>query len=202
MTMETILKVTALTALLASTMTPPSFTGFTVTASAKEGNGGGNGGGNGNGNSGGQGKSNSGNSNQAERSRERGSAAKRNNVEKQTSASAENERPRKAATSLPSPSEPKGLNSLNRNYRAYLNSNDPKMAAVSAYAKAYAQYEADTGMAPSASDPALGDDALRDALGKFTGAPIDDETLAYGKAVLGVGTAEGKIDQLRAEIDD
>jgi hypothetical protein len=123
-------------------------------------------------------------------------------VEKQIAVGVETGKPRKAAAASLSPSELKGLNSLNRNYRAYLNSNDPKMAAVSAYAKAYAQYEADTGMAPSATDPALGDEALREALGEFADRPVDDETLAYGKDVLGVGTADGKIDQLRAELDD
>ncbi|OOG61808.1 hypothetical protein B0E45_32235 [Sinorhizobium sp. A49] len=91
-----------------------------------------------------------------------------------------------------------GLRSLNRNYHAYINSNDPRMAAVSAYAMAYAEFEAENGVDAIPSDPALSDEALRDALASFTkDGIVTDEVLDEAKDILGVGPEVGKIDQIR-----
>ena len=90
-----------------------------------------------------------------------------------------------------------GLRSLNRNYQAYLNSNDPRMTAVAAYAIAYAEFEAENGVDAIPTDPELGDEALRDALAAFTkGGVVTDATLEEAKSILGVGTEVGKIDQI------
>lgn len=91
-----------------------------------------------------------------------------------------------------------GLSSLNRNYHAYLNSSDPRMTAISAYVTAYAQFEAENGPDVVPTDPALSDEALRDALASFTkDGVVTDETLEEAKDILGVGPAVGKIDQIR-----
>jgi hypothetical protein len=95
-------------------------------------------------------------------------------------------------------SEFAGLNSLNRNYHAYLHSNDPRMAAVSAYVMAYAEFEAENGPDAIPTDPALSDEALREALSSFTkGGEVSDGALERAKDILGVGPAVGKIDQVR-----
>lgn len=91
-----------------------------------------------------------------------------------------------------------GLRSLNRNYHAYINSNDPRMAAVSAYAMAYAEFEAENGVDAIPSDPALSDEALRDALAGFSkDGVVTDDMLDEAKDILGVGPEVGKIDQIR-----
>lgn len=91
-----------------------------------------------------------------------------------------------------------GLRSLNRNYHAYINSNDPRMAAVSAYAIAYAEFEAENGVDAIPSDPALSDEALRDALAGFSkDGVVTDDMLDEAKDILGVGPEVGKIDQIR-----
>lgn len=95
-------------------------------------------------------------------------------------------------------SEVAGLSSLNRNYHAYLHSNDPRMAAISAYAMAYAEFEKVNGVDAIPADPALSDEALREALASFTkGGVVTDAALAKAKDILGVGPAVGKIDQIR-----
>ena len=95
-----------------------------------------------------------------------------------------------------------GLNSLNRNYRAYLNSADPRMAAIRDYAVAYATYELASGIDTLPADQTLGDDALRAALEAAAkpGTSIDDSTLDWAKDLLGVGPAIGKIDEIREEL--
>ncbi|MHB0954265.1 MAG: hypothetical protein ACYC10_20405 [Allorhizobium sp.] len=102
-----------------------------------------------------------------------------------------------------------GLNSLNRNYHAYLNSNDPRMAAIRDYVVAYAQFELDNGIDAIPTDPALSDEALSAALLSAANKDIssvqqpddmvvaDPEVVAWAKDVLGVGPAVGKIDQVR-----
>ncbi|HEV7308139.1 hypothetical protein [Ensifer sp.] len=91
-----------------------------------------------------------------------------------------------------------GFRSLNRNYHAYLNSNDPKMAAVSAYAIAYAEFEAENGVGAIPADPALSDEALREALAGFTkDGVVTDDMVFQAKDILGVGPAVGKIDEIR-----
>jgi len=102
-----------------------------------------------------------------------------------------------------------GLNSLKRNYHAYLNSNDPRMAAIRGYVVAYAQFELDNGFDAVPTDPALSDEALSAALLAAANKDIgtvkqpgdvvvaDPEVMAWAKDVLGVGPAVGKIDQVR-----
>ncbi|CCM78658.1 hypothetical protein [Rhizobium mesoamericanum] len=90
------------------------------------------------------------------------------------------------------------MNSLNRNFHAYLHTNDPRMAAVSAYVKAYAEFEAENGPDAIPTEPAFSDEALRDALSGFTkDGVVTDAALARAKDILGVGPAVGKIDQIR-----
>lgn len=90
------------------------------------------------------------------------------------------------------------LRSLNRNYHAYLNSHDPRMTAVVAYAKAYAEFEAENGVDAVPTDPELSDDVLREALAGFTkDGVVSDDMLEDAKSILGVGPEVGKIDQIR-----
>ncbi|KQV36713.1 MULTISPECIES: hypothetical protein [unclassified Rhizobium] len=90
------------------------------------------------------------------------------------------------------------LRSLNRNYHAYLNSKDPRIVAVAAYAKAYAEFEIANGIDAVPTDPELSDEALREALVGFTkDGVVTDDMLAKAKSVLGVGPEVGKIDQIR-----
>lgn len=95
-----------------------------------------------------------------------------------------------------------GLNSLNRNYRAYLNSSDPRMSAIRNYVTAYATYELASGIDTVPTDAALDDEALRAALQAAAkpGAVVDDATLDWAKELLGVGPAVGKIDEIRKEL--
>jgi hypothetical protein len=95
-----------------------------------------------------------------------------------------------------------GLNSLNRNYHAYLNSSDPRMAAIRDYAVAYATYEIANGVDTLPTDATLDDEALRAALEAAAkpGTVIDDEMLGWAKMTLGVGSAVGKIDEIREEL--
>ncbi|MEI2297061.1 hypothetical protein [Ensifer sp. MJa1] len=96
------------------------------------------------------------------------------------------------------PGSTPGFRSLNRNYHAYLNANDPKMAAISAYAVAYAEFEAENGEDAIPTDPALSDEALRDALASFTkDGVVTDEMVDEAKGILGVGPDVGKIDEIR-----
>ncbi|WP_373414067.1 hypothetical protein [Ensifer aridi] len=111
----------------------------------------------------------------------------------------------KTATAVPTPkpksaaAESAKLRSLGRNFHAYINSNDPRMAAISAYVMAYATFEAENGPDAIPTDPALSDEALRDAIASFTNDDeVTDDTLADVKETLGVGPAVGKIDQVRA----
>ncbi|NKE90551.1 hypothetical protein HER20_29040 [Rhizobium sp. BUS002] len=79
-----------------------------------------------------------------------------------------------------------------------MNTADPRMAAISAFATAYAQYELANGAAPPADDPALGDAALAAALASATKTgTVSPEALSWAKDTLGVGTAVGTIDQMR-----
>ncbi|OWO93367.1 hypothetical protein B5E41_18965 [Rhizobium esperanzae] len=91
-----------------------------------------------------------------------------------------------------------GLNSLKRNFHALMKTADPRMAAIAAYATAYAQYELANGVAPPADDPVLGDAALTAALASATKTgTLTPEALAWAKDTLGIGTAVGTIDQMR-----
>jgi len=162
--------------------------GFATTALAKGGHGGGNGGGNGGGHGGGGGKSASGKSKEHGKSSQKAQRTKADRSKTRTS---------KAAIKAEAARMP-GLHSLNRNYHAYLNAKDPRMTAVGAYALAYAQFEAENGVDAIPTDPALSDEALRDALAGFTkDGVVTDAALDEAKSILGVGAQVGKIDQIR-----
>ncbi|THV20921.1 hypothetical protein [Peteryoungia ipomoeae] len=110
--------------------------------------------------------------------------------------------PREKPKTRPIQAKLAGLNSLNRNYHAYLNSSDPRMAAIRDYAVAYATYELSNGVDILPTDAAVDDEALRAALEATArpGTVIDDEMLEWAKTTLGVGPAVGKIDEIREEL--
>lgn len=196
--------------------------GLIDTAYAKGGNGGGGGGGNGggNGNGGGSGGSHGGGAGHGKSDNTRGSkgtkseksggkSLHKSNTSGSKTKTSKPAKVEKAAKSVPvvtdplaeplvTPGSTPGFRSLNRNYHAYLNSNDPKMAAVSAYAMAYAQFEAENGVDAIPADPALSDEALREALASFTkDGVVTDDMVDEAKGILGVGPAIGKIDEIR-----
>ncbi|MEZ2218797.1 hypothetical protein [Rhizobium sp. RCC_161_2] len=182
--------------------------GFANTAYAKGGNGNGGGNGGGNGNGGSHGSSNS--------SHEKSSATQsddsadtdasvgnlRHTGHSSKSAAASRKLEKTTATKAKTAAELGSLNSLKRNYHAYMNSKDPKMAAIRAYVMDYAEFELKNGTNAVPTDPALSDDALRSALaqGSKTGV-VTDKTLAEAKDILGVGSAVGKIDQVRDALE-
>ncbi|WP_192803841.1 hypothetical protein [Sinorhizobium alkalisoli] len=176
------------------------------------GNGGGNGkgGGNGNGGSHGKGHSTGGKQDKAGKSnRDAGDLLKslftRGTKTKKTIKSAKVPKTGSVATIKPKSvkSDTAGLSSLKRNYHAYLNSNDPRMAAISAYVISYAEFEAEFGPDAVPTDPALSDEALREALESFTkGGVVTDDALLEAKEILGVGPAVGKIDQIRETLPE
>jgi hypothetical protein len=183
--------------------------GITSLAYAKDGNGNGGGGGHGNGNGGGRGGSanaDHGKSRDA-RSDKKGKANLTDRAPtlkslftfgKKSDKAIKAEKTTKTANVKAVHSSTAGINSLNRNYHAYLNSNDPRMAGVSAYAIAYAEFEAENGTDVIPTDPALSDEALRAALASFTkDGVVSDDTLDRAKDILGVGPEFGKIDQIR-----
>lgn len=181
--------------------------GVTGVAYAKDGNGGG--GGHGNGNDGGRGGSaNSDHGKSGDvRSDKKGKTDRSDRTStlkslfafgKKSDKAIKAEKSVKTANVKAAHSNTAAINSLNRNYHAYLNSNDPRMAAVSAYAIAYAEFEAENGTDVIPTDPALSDEALRDALASFTkDGVVTDDTLDTAKDILGVGPEFGKIDQIR-----
>ena len=181
--------------------------GVAGVAYAKDGNGNGGGGGGGNGGGrGGNASSDHGKSGDA-RSDKKGKADRTDRTPtlksvftfgKKSDNSIKAEKTTKTAHVKAARSNTAGISSLNRNYHAYLNSNDPRMAAVSAYAIAYAEFEAENGTDAIPIDPALSDEALRDALASFTkDGVVTDDTLDRAKDILGVGLEFGKIDQIR-----
>ncbi|TXI05210.1 MAG: hypothetical protein E6Q76_11470 [Rhizobium sp.] len=89
------------------------------------------------------------------------------------------------------------LGSLKRDYHAYLNARGPKMAALAAYVKAYAEFEQQYGTTAVPTDPSLSDNALRSALAQLSNRPVTDRMLAEAKKVLGVGADSGKIAEVR-----
>lgn len=200
--------------------------GLTGTAYAKGGNGGDHGGGGGSdhgggrdgGHGGGSGHSKSensrrstetkGNKSETSPSRKQQSSHTKSSDKAAKPTKVDKVKVEKAAKSLPetvtvvdeplAPGSTPGFRSLNRNYHAYLNSNDPKMAAISAYAVAYAEFEAENGEDAIPADPALSDEALRDALASFTkDGVVTDDMVEEAKGILGVGPTVGKIDEIR-----
>ncbi|ABC91423.1 hypothetical conserved protein [Rhizobium etli CFN 42] len=179
---------------------PATIAGLDLSALAKDG---GNGGGNGSGNGGGHGNgggdnsgSNHGNSNSsAVRGKSSEAPGKSKSGKSDTAAISTKEKNLSAQLA--------GLNSLKRNYRALMHTSDPRMAAISAYAVAYAQYEIDNGIEPAADDPLLGDQALEDALASATkNGQVSPAVLDEAKTILGVGDADGKIDQIRTSLEN
>ncbi|MDK4715518.1 hypothetical protein [Rhizobium sp. CNPSo 4039] len=176
--------------------------GFMQAAFAK----GGNGGGNGNGNGGGHGEGNSGH----EKSGSDDASSPSTNAATTQGASssllghhADKHSKAHSASSKSHVSKPGAgsLSSLKRDYHAYLNSKDPKMAALSAYVKAYAEFEMQYGTTAVPTDPALSDNALRSALAQLSNKPVTDQTLAEAKSILGVGTNSGKIAEVRDALE-
>ncbi len=177
--------------------------GVTGVAHAKDGNGNGGGGRGSDGGRGGRASSDHGKSGDA-RSDKKGKADRTPTLKslftfgKKSDKANKAEKSVKTANAKAAHSNTAGINSLNRNYHAYLNSNDRRMAAVSAYAIAYAEFEAETGTDVMPTDPALSDEALRDALASFTkDGVVTDDILNRAKDILGVGPQFGKIDQIR-----
>lgn len=177
--------------------------GFSDLAFAKDGNGGGNGGGHGGGNGGGGGTDRDNLSNHGHSGKSRSTSANLGSGKERAKKDAGRQvsKVTPAEKAKPQASKLTGLNSLRRNFHAYLNTSDPRMTSLSAYMTAYAQYEKTNGMAPTATDPELGEAALRDALKDFAGAPVSDEAFGWAQDELGVGPAVGKIDQLRDHLD-
>ncbi len=188
---------------LAVATCPLTFVGIEMSAMAKGGNGGGNGGGGANGGGGTHGSGANGQS--QSRSGDIGSSG--TGTHSKRSAASEKKRTERVETSRRVVRENKmaaqlaGLNSLNRNYRAYMHTSDRRMTAIAAYTMAYARYELDNGTEPPIDDPRLGDAALANALASATktGA-VSAAVLERAKTILGVGSADGKIDQIRASL--
>ncbi|WEZ85388.1 hypothetical protein P6U16_25040 (plasmid) [Rhizobium sp. 32-5/1] len=98
----------------------------------------------------------------------------------------------------PDAAERAGLNSIKRNYQAYLNSNDPRFAGVFAYVRGYAKYELANGVDTVPAGSEYSDETLREALATAAGTPtVSDSSLEWAKTILGVGDEVGKIDQVR-----
>ncbi|ARO30729.1 hypothetical protein NXC14_CH02807 [Rhizobium sp. NXC14] len=202
------MRITTLASLAVLSLTlaasPATIAGLDMSALAKDGgNGGGHGGGNGGGNGGGHGNgggrnsgSNHGNSNSsAVRGKSSEAPGKSKSGKSDTATTSTKEKNLSAQLA--------GLNSLKRNYRALMHTSDPRMAAISAYAVAYAQYEIDNGIEPAADDPLLGDQALEDALASATKTgQVSPTVLDKAKTILGVGDADGKIDQIRTSLEN
>lgn len=182
---------------------PPSATSAYAQGGGHGGNGGGGNGGGGNGsggsNSGHSASGNSGNSGRASSNFKSSSTAKeKSETETRGHTQSSKKNAKTNSTEDKTTRQMAGLNSLNRNYRALLHTSDPRMAGIAAYATAYARYELEYGVSPTAEDPLLGDDALEDALASATkSGTVSPAVLEKAKAILGVGDAFGKIDQIR-----
>ncbi|MBY3465788.1 hypothetical protein HFN80_17570 [Rhizobium laguerreae] len=201
MRMATLASLAALSLTLAAS--PATIAGIDITALAKDG---GNGGGNGGGHGGGSGNSGShGNGSQGSGSTHgKSQGAKGKSTEAASKAkSAKADETKKVTKEKNLSAQLAGLNSLKRNYRALMHTSDPRMTAIAAYAMAYAQYELDNGIEPAADDPLLGDEALEDALASATKTgEVSPAVLDQAKTILGVGDANGKIDQIRTSLEN
>jgi hypothetical protein len=164
--------------------------------SGHSGNGKGNGGGGGNGGNSGRGSAGSSNIKSSSGTKEKSETG----THKHADPSKKNVKTNAAETKIAP--QMAGLNSLNRNYRALMHTSDPRMAEIAAYATAYAQYEIEYGMSPPPGDPLLGDDALEAALASATKTgSVSPAVFERAKAILGVGDAYGKIDQIRGSLE-
>ncbi|MBY3152069.1 hypothetical protein HFO56_06745 [Rhizobium laguerreae] len=200
MRIATLASLAALSLVLAAS--PATIAGIDITAQAKSGgNGGGNGGGHGgSGNSGNHGSSSQGSGSTHGKSQ----GAKGKSTEAASKSKSDKADEKKVNTKEKNLSaQLAGLNSLKRNYKALMHTSDPRMTAIAAYAMAYAQYELDNGIEPAADDPLLGDEALEDALASATKTgEVSPAVLSQAKTILGVGDANGKIDQIRTSLEN
>lgn len=178
--------------------------GLMHAAFAKDGNGGGSGGGNGGGNGSGNGGGHGGGKSGAGESR----ASSNSSAHKGSSTSLKSHDSNKPSKNHGEKSKTHSakpgtgsLNSMKRNYHAYLNSKDPKMAALAAYVKAYAEFEIQYGVTAVPTDPALSETALVSALEQLANRPVTDEELAEAKSILGAGTDTGKIAEVRDALE-
>jgi len=195
---------------LALAASPVTIIGLDAAALAKDGgNGGGNGGGHSESHGGGNGNGNSnqGNGSGSLKSQggDKGKSGEAHGKSENNSGKSENAKSGKTVTTREKnvSAQLAGLNSLNRNYKALMHTSDPRMTAISAYAMAYARYEIANGTEPSPDDPLLGDDALEDALASATkSGEISPAAFDRAKTILGVGDANGKIDQIRESLEN
>ncbi|MBY3531004.1 hypothetical protein HFN72_34665 [Rhizobium laguerreae] len=203
MRMATLASLAALSLTLAAS--PATIAGIDITALAKDGgnggsNGGGHGGGNGNSGSHGNGSQGSDSTHGSSKSQ---SVKGKSSEAASKSKSAKADETKKVTKEKNLSAQLAGLNSLKRNYRALMHTSDPRMTAIAAYAMAYAQYELDNGIEPAADDPLLGDEALEDALASATKTgEVSPAVLDKAKTILGVGDANGKIDQIRTSLEN
>jgi hypothetical protein len=195
---------------LALAASPVTIAGIDMAALAKSGgNGGGNSGGNSGGGHGGGGGNSGNHGSSSQGSGSTHGSSKSQGVKGKSSEAASKSKSVKADETKVSTKEKNlsaqlaGLNSLKRNYKALMHTSDPRMTAISAYAMAYAQYELDNGIEPAADDPLLGDEALEDALASATKTgEVSLAVLNQAKTILGVGDANGKIDQIRTSLEN
>ncbi len=92
-----------------------------------------------------------------------------------------------------------GLNSLKRNYNAYMNSQSPRFAAVF-------DYVMDSATGAIGIDDALLEEALlaaanRNRVDQYGEDYIDEDTLGWAKEILGVGDQYGKIDEVQESLE-
>ncbi|MBW6424936.1 hypothetical protein KX729_26185 [Rhizobium sp. XQZ8] len=196
MIMQKILK-TAIVAVSLASMGLVASGGFDGDALAKSGNGN-SGGGGGNGGSGGHGNG-SGKDHASNTNNSKNSHGRPDKIASRAATQREDRALHRAEKSMAS--ELRGLNSLKRNYHAYFDSKDPRLAGVASYVQDYARYELRTGTIPALEDPELGDAALTAALSGFSKATITSRQLSWAKDVLGVGSSVGKIDQVREAME-
>ncbi|MBY5570080.1 hypothetical protein HFO55_22980 [Rhizobium leguminosarum] len=195
---------------LALAASPVTIAGIDMAALAKSGgNGGGNSGGNGGGGHGGGGGNSGNHGSSSQGSGSTHGSSKSQGVKGKSSEAASKSKSVKVDETKVGTKEKNlsaqlaGLNSLKRNYKALMHTADPRMTAISAYAMAYAQYELDNGIEPAADDPLLGDEALEDALAAATKTgEVSAAVLDQAKTILGVGDANGKIDQIRTSLEN
>ena len=92
-----------------------------------------------------------------------------------------------------------GLNSLQRNYHAYLNSQSPRFASVFDFVRDFA--EGVLGLDDEALEQALLDAANKNRVAQYGDDYVNDDVMDWTKDVLGVGDAVGKIDEVEDTLE-
>jgi hypothetical protein len=92
-----------------------------------------------------------------------------------------------------------GLNSLQRNYHAYLNSQSPRFSPIFDYVRDSAEGVLDPD--DVALRQALLDAANDNRVAQYGDDYLNDDVMDWSKDVLGVGDADGKIDQVRDTLE-